>query len=130
MLTPEQLAGYREQANGIDAFAELLAHIDAQRSRIAELEAALAEWKSLRDPHVLHANLLRGIPAKLSDDQLLHIAGDKYQDMATRIAELEQDAARYRSICRDVASEWGNFAGGADECLRRIEAYEQSKETP
>lgn len=47
-----------------------------------------------------------------------------------RIAELEQDAARYRSICRDVASEWGNFAGGADECLRRIEAYEQSKETP
>lgn len=50
--------------------------------------------------------------------------------MRARIAELEQDAARYRSICRDVASEWGNFAGGADECLRRIEAYEQSKETP
>lgn len=40
MLTPEQLAGYREQANGVGAFAELLAHIDAQQARVVELEQA------------------------------------------------------------------------------------------
>lgn len=90
MLTPEQL---RELRSKVAFWSELkrkdaislFDHIEAQQARIAE-------WETLRDPNVLHANLLRGIPAKLSADQLLHIAGDKYQAMAARIAELEAKA--------------------------------------
>lgn len=89
-LTPEQLAAVAKINFG-DAMAQstvkkLLAHAEAQQARINEL----AEWETLRDPHVLHVNLLRGIPAKLSADQLLHIAGEKYQAMAARIDELEE----------------------------------------
>lgn len=135
MLTPEQMRDLRSKVafwselKRKDAIS-LFDHIDAQQARIAE-------WETLRDPNVLHANLLRGIPAKLSADQLLHIAGDKYQAMAARIAELEQDAAnaaaaereRIKKICGDVIDEWFNCAGGADEVLRRIEEYEQNGET-
>ncbi len=34
-----------------------------------------AEWEKLRDPRLLHAALLRGLPAKLSREQFLHLAG-------------------------------------------------------
>lgn len=103
MLTTEQL---RELRSKVAFWSELkrkdaislFDHIDAQQARIAGLEAALAEWKSLRDPNVLHVNLLRGIPARLSADQLLHIAGDKYQAMAARIAELEAHLTRIQRL--------------------------------
>lgn len=39
-------------------------------------EVTLADWEKLRDPTTLHVNLLRGFPAKLSREQLLHLAGD------------------------------------------------------
>lgn len=45
----------------------------------ADLQAELDEWRKLRDPKVLHANLCRGFPAKLTAEQLLHIAGDESQ---------------------------------------------------
>jgi hypothetical protein len=47
-----------------------------QAARIAELEAEVAEWRKLRDPVTLHANLIRGLPARLDRDTFLHIAGD------------------------------------------------------
>ncbi|OVE49407.1 hypothetical protein [Chromobacterium violaceum] len=64
------------------AILSLLDRIDAQA-------AELAEWHKLRDSNALHINLLRGMPARLTAEQLLHIAGDEYQRMATRISELE-----------------------------------------
>ena len=47
-------------------------------------QAELDEWRKLRDPQVLHVNLCRGFPAKLTAEQLLHIAGDATQ---TTVAE-------------------------------------------
>ncbi|MFK7090539.1 hypothetical protein AAFM71_17160 [Chromobacterium violaceum] len=92
MLTPDQLAGLRAYVDataanngvspGTELAMQLLAHIDAQA-------AELAEWHKLRDSNALHINLLRGMPARLTTEQLLHIAGDEYQRMATRISELE-----------------------------------------
>ncbi|MBI6727065.1 hypothetical protein RYA05_13705 [Pseudomonas syringae pv. actinidiae] len=35
----------------------------------------LAAWKTLKQPQVLHANLMRGFPAKLSKGSLLHLVG-------------------------------------------------------
>lgn len=32
-------------------------------------------FRSLQDSHVLHVNLMRGIPSKLSQAQLFHLAG-------------------------------------------------------
>ena len=77
------------------AVLALLDYIDAQATE-------LAEWHKLRDSNALHINLLRGMPARLTTEQLLHIAGDKYQSMAARIAELERDAARYRWLTQDA----------------------------
>lgn len=76
------------------AVLALLDYIDAQATE-------LAEWHKLRDSNALHINLLRGMPARLTTEQLLHIAGDKYQNMVARIAELERDAARYRWLRSD-----------------------------
>jgi hypothetical protein len=35
----------------------------------------LYEWRKLEDPTNLHANLLRGMPAKLDQSAFLHLAG-------------------------------------------------------
>ena len=43
---------------------------------IEAMESELAEWRKLKDPLSLHVSLLRGLPAKLSEDQLRHILGD------------------------------------------------------
>jgi len=62
---------------------------DAQAA-IERLTAELAEWHKLRDPESLHVNLLRGIPAQLSEAQRLHLAG------VTDADALRKDAERYR----------------------------------
>ncbi|WP_374425063.1 hypothetical protein [Chromobacterium sp.] len=66
----------------------------ADPATVLALVAELAGWRKLKDPNVLFNNMLAGIPARLSAETLLHLAGDQYQGMAARIAELEQDAAR------------------------------------
>lgn len=48
--------------------------------KAAEMLAADAQWRKLSDPVILHANLLRGLPAKLSKEQLLHLLGTDIQD--------------------------------------------------
>lgn len=74
---------------------EIQQHFDFAHAILAQLEAQegvstlpstplpdsadaveLAEWRRLKDPTVLHASLLRGLPARLTPDQLRHIAGD------------------------------------------------------
>lgn len=77
-------------------------HDEDQLVRLSDAEAAIAavtkakdaeiaEWKKLLDPAVLHANLNRGIPAKLTREQLLHLLGDDAE-----IEALRADAERYR----------------------------------
>jgi len=46
--------------------------LDAVRVMAAERD----EWQKLRDPATLHANLLRGEPARLTREMLLHLLGD------------------------------------------------------
>lgn len=41
----------------------------------ADMLASDAQWDKLRDPAVLHANLLHGLPAQLTKAQLLHLLG-------------------------------------------------------
>ena len=78
---------YREAAEMIEdanaAGIEQEQIIMNQERAIDRLRAAVAEWEKLRDPTTLHHNLLRGFPARLSRDALLHLAGD---DVAARAA--------------------------------------------
>ena len=43
----------------------------------ATLTAQVEEWRRLTDPTVLHVSLLRGLPAQLTRQQFLHLAGDE-----------------------------------------------------
>jgi hypothetical protein len=52
-----------------------------EKERADKAEAELQEWYKLKNPVSLHANLLRGIPARLTTGQLLHIAGDEAQPL-------------------------------------------------
>ncbi len=56
--------------------AECYGTLGALLAEIEKLRAELFEWQALRDPHVLHSNLLRGLPALLSREQLRHVLGD------------------------------------------------------
>ena len=56
--------------------ARCVADIDAAILEVAALRKELEEWRKLRDPVTLHANLLRGLPAKLDRATFLHLAGD------------------------------------------------------
>lgn len=67
--------------------ATVLALIADNEAKAAEL----AEWRKLKDPNALHINMLAGIPARLPAETLLHLAGEQYQGMAARIAELERE---------------------------------------
>jgi hypothetical protein len=62
----------------------------------AEYEAdmkELAEWRALvNNPALLHTNLLRGFPAPLSAEQLMHLIGDQNPVLEA----LKRDAERYR----------------------------------
>lgn len=79
MLTPERLAQHKRSASnpmkicGNDEWRLLLAHIDAQQARVANLEAQL----------------------KLADEV--------QEPLLDRLAGLEQDAARYRWLRDDKA---------------------------
>jgi hypothetical protein len=51
--------------------AEVTEALGVLHGSVLELEA----WKKLKDPVILHGNLLAGMPAKLSAASLLHLAG-------------------------------------------------------
>ena len=58
----------------------------------------LSMWRSLRDPHTLHANLLRGQPARLSHEQLAHLIGYR-SDAQTATAEAAFGRAGLMATC-------------------------------
>ena len=49
--------------------------VSALCDEIDRLRAVVAEWEKLCDPCILHANLLRGLPARMSREALLHLIG-------------------------------------------------------
>lgn len=57
--------------------AARIALLDYVRGTLAERD----EWQKLRDPATLHANLLRGEPARLTREMLLHLLGDAAQEV-------------------------------------------------
>lgn len=48
---------------------------EAAMENLEAMVLELAAWKTLKEPQVLHVNLLRGFPAKLSKASLLHLVG-------------------------------------------------------
>lgn len=87
---------------------------------VADMLEADAQWDALRDPAVLHANLLRGLPAQLTKAQLLHLLGTDAPDAqqvavpqgrAIELADL-LDATADRMQSGNVAS--GPFCSAAD----------------
>ena len=57
----------------------------------------LAEWHKLRDPVNLHVNLLRGVPAKMTNAQIWHLVADDRD----RLADLEL-LAKHESDCAEA----------------------------
>lgn len=56
------------------------AHPAQPYSLFSQAADALEQWARLQDPAALHANLLRGLPAQLTREQFLHLAGDAPAD--------------------------------------------------
>ncbi len=76
---------------------------------IQRLSHRLLEWQKLRDPVFLHANLLRGLPARLTRNQTLHLIGDD----ADRIAEIEAENIRLREALAQASRLVGDEGEGA-----------------
>ncbi len=49
---------------------------ESLRTALSALVVRATEWEMLKNPEYLHANLLRGIPAQLTREQFLHLAGN------------------------------------------------------
>ena len=90
----------------------------ANRELSRRMDAALQQWRSLSDPAVMHANLLRGIPCQLPKHLLLHLAGDEVQNA---VAERDRMKA---AICAHVnASNNEDTAGDTWGELLRVVGY-------
>lgn len=59
-----------------------------EKARQAAIE--LEEWQKLQDPKILHTNLLRSIPANLSVQQLMHIAGERWHVFGEKYPSINQ----------------------------------------
>lgn len=70
----------------------------------------LAEWRKLKEPAALHANLLRGMPARLESKELLHLAGDE---------AVKAHAARL-GMAWPAAQPSGPLVGAHDGCGTRV----------
>jgi hypothetical protein len=63
------------QAATHDAAVDVVLAFQNARQQVDQAE--LAQWRMLSDPAALHVHLLRGIPARLSRDHLLHLLGSE-----------------------------------------------------
>lgn len=68
-------------------------------AEIKRLQAEIAKWERLRDRATLHTNLVRGFPAALSRESLLHLAG------ADQLLDALAEADRLIDHC-DEPTEW------------------------
>lgn len=79
------------------------------REAAAEIRRLRAEVEPLRDPAMLHANLLRGFPATLTQEQRLHLVG------SAKIDEIRADGFRAGI---EAAARWHDEK--ADFCARNF----------
>lgn len=96
--SPDQASNTQEWSSGFDA--GYTAGAEFYRDQILE-------WKKLLDPHTLHINLLRGFPAKLSEEQLLHLLGSEHPlilggkrmaNLEAALAESERNLANMNKV--------------------------------
>lgn len=104
-VTPAEHATLQEELERIGAPACHEAGLVIQR-----LTVALLEWQKLRDPAVLHSNLLRGLPARLTQNQALHLIGDD----ADRIAQIEAENLRLMQALKEAGEVMDGNAEAAD----------------
>lgn len=76
------------------AAAELRRLLDAVRAIVAERD----ECSKLRDPATLHVNLLRGEPAQLTREMLLHLLGDAAPQPVGEVEDAAMHAALRSSV--------------------------------
>jgi len=103
----------------------------------------LAEWERLKDPAVLHASLLQGKPARLTPDQLRHIAGDFASpleakpvptDMSERLREMALEGfpvfnrIDVISILRQAADEIDRLDGKVNHYYSRMQEWKKAAE--
>jgi len=75
----------------------------------ADMLAADAQWEKLRDPAVLHVNLLRGLPARLSKAQLLHLLGADAQQVA--VPQTKLDWTSLEDWWKSGSEDWDTLKG-------------------
>ncbi len=102
----------------------LSGYIETNEATMVQLMDKLAEWERLRDPAVLHASLLRGLPAKLSRDEILHIAGDGAAEAckdANRLTWLQEQVVDtiYLDDGRIVDVRGGDVRATIDEAMMK-----------
>lgn len=87
-------------------------------------EAELQEWRKLRDPVALHANLLSGKPAALTRETFLHLAGAEQLMAAREAAARQGEREHIVEIMRHVdrlqrhVEDWQRWLGQIDVLLR------------
>lgn len=72
----------------------------------ADMLEADEQWELLRDPAVLHVNLLRGLPAQLTKEHLLHLLGDD--------ARVPMTESEIHTAVKSVGLDWHRGFAGED----------------
>ena len=123
-MTGQELQSWRNIGNDSEAAAD----------EIARLRAELAEWHKLRDPVILHVNLMRGMPARLDRATFLHLAGGAppFEQEVGRLdakdAEIERRRAALAESCDEHRSEiYDTATGGGCILLRDAVAAERER---
>lgn len=121
----------------------LTAERECYASAMDRMLAANAQWEKLRDPDVLHVNLLRGLPAQLSNEQLLHLLGAGAQQVAVphgwRLVPMTEDdivtiahrtASTYAHRSDPTTHSYGFVKHTLVDFVRKIEAHHSRKQEP
>ena len=88
-----------------DALCDQIADGEEAHEAASRLVSEVREWRKLSDPAVMHVNLLRGMPCRLTPNLLLHLLGDDMQDA---VAERDKLRELIRAYVRDDSGDtWG-----------------------
>jgi len=113
-VEPDHIADPRKIVSGdrealIDNLRAMSVTVGDAR-KAADMLAADAQWEKLCDPVILHANLLRGLPAQLSKEQLLHLLGTDAPAEPVQQVAVPQKCPRCSHEQTDVMVHCGNCA--------------------
>lgn len=82
----------------------------------------LEQWSKLKDPVTLHRNLLAGIPARLSHEQLVHLLGE-HGVAAIKESNQEQPISGAMDDLPDLPPELDEVKGWRPEYLSPCDCY-------